>query len=146
VTRQTTQGTHGSAAAPVELLVILGPDGGVPVAAAPGAPRPLTALAVLASLVPVSQAYPPRLALVSLPLAAAGPLLAGQPYIVGVYQDAPPAAVLATLDVGERIFVDAWLERVEAARCGGRPRPGDGLSWDAPGYEPPDPPGPAIAG
>jgi hypothetical protein len=42
-------------------------------------------------------------------------------------------SALDELDEGARIFVSAWL-----ARPATKPeRPGEGLSWDAPGFEPP---------
>lgn len=47
----------------------------------------------------------------------------------------PDAAVRGALTDTEALFVDAYAQR-------GRPkaRPGDGLSWDAEGFLPPDPP------
>lgn len=44
-----------------------------------------------------------------------------------------PAAVTAQLDESERLFVDAWSLRAEP-----KERRGDGLNWDAAGFEPPD--------
>jgi hypothetical protein len=45
-------------------------------------------------------------------------------------------AALDELDDGARLFLDGWLERpVEKAE-----RLGEGLPWDAPGFEPPGPP------
>lgn len=44
--------------------------------------------------------------------------------------------VVEELDDAARLFLTAWLERpVEK-----RDRPGEGLPWDAPGFEPPGPP------
>jgi hypothetical protein len=40
------------------------------------------------------------------------------------------------LDEGARLFVKAWRERVPSKPH----RPGEGLPWDAPGFEPPGPP------
>jgi len=166
VTAGTTDGGRDwpSWDVPVELLVVLGPDTGVPAgppasagpapgtgapgSAAPGstAPppnRPLTALEALRRLAPVTLDCPPRLALVRLPPERAGEVT-GQPYVVGVYAAAPPPAVTAALRPAERLFVDAWLLRVEDRDYRKRRRPGDRLPWDTPGYEPPDPPGSAI--
>ena len=44
--------------------------------------------------------------------------------------------VLDELDPGARLFVDAWRTQPRAKPD----RPGDGLPWDAKGFEPPDPP------
>ncbi|OHV41401.1 MULTISPECIES: hypothetical protein [Pseudofrankia] len=158
MTGQTTEGARDRPSwdVPVELLVVLGP--GIDGPAAPAPPRrstpgtatpppptrPLTALEALRQLVPVTLDYPPRLALVPLPPRAAG-RIAEQPYIVGVYTEAPPPAVLATLRPAERLFVDAWLLRVEdRVYRRKRHRHGEGLPWDAPGHEPPDAPGSAV--
>jgi hypothetical protein len=46
------------------------------------------------------------------------------------------ASVLADLDRAGRLFLDAWRER-----AAGKPgRTGEGLPWDATGFQPPDPP------
>ncbi len=44
--------------------------------------------------------------------------------------------VLDELDEGARLFVRAWQERPLSKSD----RRGEGLSWDAPGFEPPGPP------
>ena len=41
------------------------------------------------------------------------------------------------LEPGEVLFVEAWATR---QRAGKRDRLGEGLDWDAPGFQPPDPP------
>jgi hypothetical protein len=108
-------------------------------------PPPLTALEALRQVAPVSQDCPPRLALVPLPASAAA-RLADLPFVVGVYATAPPAGILAILGDAEKIFVAAWMERVDqASHPGDDQRPGEGLPWDAPGYEPPDAPPPVAA-
>jgi hypothetical protein len=43
---------------------------------------------------------------------------------------------LDELDDGARLFVEAWRSQAPAKSH----RPGDGLPWDAPGFEPPDAP------
>jgi hypothetical protein len=52
-------------------------------------------------------------------------------------------AVLDELDDGARLFVEAWRTPRSSASAT-RDRAGDGLPWDAPGFEPPDPPGGAV--
>jgi len=44
--------------------------------------------------------------------------------------------VLGELDDGARLFVEAWMTPPRDDR----ERPGDGQPWDAPGFQPPDPP------
>ncbi|MDQ3254334.1 MAG: hypothetical protein M3R15_10580 [Acidobacteriota bacterium] len=51
--------------------------------------------------------------------------------------DLPPE-VLKSLDDGETLFVGAWLSRIKEGSS--KQRRGEGLSWDAPGFVPPDPP------
>jgi hypothetical protein len=50
---------------------------------------------------------------------------------------------LDELDDGARLFVEAWRTTSSVASAT-RERPGDGLAWDAPGMEPPDPPPGAV--
>jgi hypothetical protein len=49
-----------------------------------------------------------------------------------------PSHVLESLDEGEATFARAWEQRQRPDR---KARDGEGLSWDAPGFEAPDPPG-----
>lgn len=63
--------------------------------------------------------------------------LSGLRGVRGVYGDAVPREALASLTAEEALFAEAWSLRR------GRPpkeRPGDGLGWDAEGFEPPDRP------
>lgn len=46
---------------------------------------------------------------------------------------------VADLQAGERLFVKAWSRNRETPVVS---RPGDGLLWDATGFDPPDPPEP----
>jgi len=52
----------------------------------------------------------------------------------GRIEERGDAAVLGELDVGTRLFVDGWRSRADDKPD----RLGDGLSWDSPGFEPPD--------
>lgn len=45
-------------------------------------------------------------------------------------------SALDDLDAGTRLFVEAWRTRPRQKRK----RRGEGAAWDAPGFEPPDPP------
>jgi hypothetical protein len=49
-----------------------------------------------------------------------------------------PAGVLEGMDEGEVLFMTAWAAR--AGNKTAKKRLGEGLSWDAPGFDPPDPP------
>jgi hypothetical protein len=44
---------------------------------------------------------------------------------------------LSDLRPEEQLFVRSWIERMTSPP---KQRPGEGLNWDAPGFEPPDPP------
>ncbi len=59
------------------------------------------------------------------------------PSLAGVYDDTVPPEVLAGLRPDERLFVDGWIQQ-QASKD--KQRRGDGLSWDAPGFQPPGPP------
>jgi hypothetical protein len=76
----------------------------------------------------LSHLLPPRLALVD-PGGAGLAEIAGT-LGISVHVDTPPK--LPDASEAERLFVDAWL-----SRRAGKTRRGDGLPWDAPGYEPP---------
>ena len=58
------------------------------------------------------------------------------PGVVVIAEGEAPAEVLKTLNPAETLFVSAWVERSAKPKT----RPGDKLSWDAPGFQPPDPP------
>jgi ABC-type iron transport system FetAB permease component len=45
-----------------------------------------------------------------------------------------PEEILNSLDQQEAMFVAAWRLRLQAPT---KQRPGEGLDWDAPGFEPP---------
>lgn len=50
-----------------------------------------------------------------------------------------PCEPLEDLGKAERLFVEAWITRKAELRP--KKRVGEGLSWDAPGFVPPDRPG-----
>jgi hypothetical protein len=54
----------------------------------------------------------------------------------GVTERAGDERALDDLDEGARLYVTAWLQGPAAKPN----RPGDGLAWDAPGFEPPGQP------
>lgn len=95
--------------------------------------RAESARAALESLVPVTQVLPPRFLLVR----ADDPALPGIRRIAGVIGlfATAPADLPAGLTPEERVFVAAWV-----ARSKSKTRPGEGLHWDAPGFDAPDAP------
>jgi hypothetical protein len=66
--------------------------------------------------------------------------LRGLPGIHGAYADAVPKDVLEALTDAEALFARAWAAR---RATGAVEQRGEGLSWDAPGFSPPDVPGAA---
>lgn len=97
------------------------------------ADRAAEALAEIEGVVPVTQKLQPRLLLIR---AAPRDRRAIQriPGVVGIFETAPTDP-LPGLSPPERVFVDAW-----ATRSAPKIRRGEGLHWDAPGFEPPDVP------
>ena len=67
--------------------------------------------------------------------------LRATPGVAGVYEQKVPPEVLAGLTTEERLFVEGWIQQ-QASKD--KSRSGDGLSWDAPGFKPPGPPGPPV--
>ncbi len=63
--------------------------------------------------------------------------LRGLPGVEMVLEAEPPPEFYEGLRSDESIFARAWAVR---ARGGAKPRSGEGLPWDAEGYEPPDDP------
>jgi hypothetical protein len=59
------------------------------------------------------------------------------PTLAGVYEQSAPPEVLAGLRPDERLFVEGWSQQQAGKN---QPRRGDGLSWDATGFQPPGPP------
>ncbi|MGX5653426.1 hypothetical protein ACWKWC_01470 [Geodermatophilus nigrescens] len=80
------------------------------------------------------QHLPPRLAVVECDDDARAALPTA-PGVLGIGGPELPDDVRDRLTGTERLFADAWV-------LGRRPktRPGDGLAWDAPGFDPPDAP------
>ena len=93
------------------------------------------ALSRVGERVEVTQRLPPRLAIAR---GAPGALEAVRnlPGIVSVSEGPVPVPVLQALNPTEQVFAEAWA----LSRKPKDFRPGDGLSWDAPGYQPPDRP------
>jgi len=91
-------------------------------------------LAQLRAAANVTQVFPPRLALVQ-----AGPdARARIARIQGVLHvlDDRARKLPADLTPAERAFAGAWQARQQP-----KARAGEGLPWDAPGFDPPDQPG-----
>ncbi|MDF0676140.1 MAG: hypothetical protein P0120_17670 [Nitrospira sp.] len=91
------------------------------------------ALAHLRAIGHVTQVLAPRLALVQV----APDTMARAAQIEGVLSviDGTLAELPQDFTPSERLFVSAWEARRQA-----KTRPGEGLSWDAPNFLPPDPP------
>ncbi|MBI5110819.1 MAG: hypothetical protein HZA68_02475 [Rhodovulum sp.] len=101
-------------------------------------------LAALRSRFRVTSALPPRLAVVDVDdveAESALALLRATPGVETVLADpaapSPGGGVPPGLTADELLFVDAWRQR-PALRS--KARPGEGLPWDAEGFEPPDRP------
>ena len=92
-----------------------------------------TARAEIEGVAPVTQMLRPRLLLIS----AAPGVREKIRQIPGVVEilDRPAAVPVSDLSPAERVFVDAW-----ATRNIPKTRRGEGLTWDATGFEPPDAP------
>lgn len=60
------------------------------------------------------------------------------PGVVTVTDGEAPPEVMEGLDESEALFVAAWSSRIKQGPS--KERRGEGLPWDAPGFEPPDPP------
>lgn len=87
-------------------------------------------VAAVGATAPVIQQLPPRLAIVASP--ASGQQL---PQVSGATWYREGAAIDERLSAEELLFVTAWRQRRRT-----KDRPGEGLPWDAPGYQPPDAP------
>lgn len=90
----------------------------------------LSRVAVVAS---VTQLLPPRLAIVEGDpdrLAA----VHGIPGLIAMFEGPVPETMLQQLNPTERLFAEAWAE----SRRPKSDRVGEGLSWDAEGFEPPN--------
>jgi hypothetical protein len=87
----------------------------------------------------VTHVASPRLVVVDDVDGAREAALRAAPGVVAVSGPELPAGLQKRLTDGEQLFADAWSQRVTE---GPRERPGEGLPWDAEGFEPPDaPPG-----
>lgn len=84
-------------------------------------------------LATVTQVLPPRLAIVEVDpdrLAA----VRGIPGVVAMFEGSVPDTMRAQLNTTELLFAEAWAKNREPKKD----RVGEGLSWDAEGFEPPD--------
>ena len=90
--------------------------------------------AVLGGRATIVHAASPRLFVVRLE-SASREELAELPGVAALAERSLPPELTAQLDPQEKLFAAAF-----AAREDGKKRVGDGLPWDAAGFEPPDPP------
>jgi hypothetical protein len=100
----------------------------------------ILSLSVGASVAPpalpmhVVQSVSPRVLLVRVTPEIADQLRT-DPNVEFLTAGAVPPEIVATLTPTESLFVNAWNMRIAKSE---KSRPGEGLSWDAPGFEPPD--------
>lgn len=78
---------------------------------------------------------PPRLMVVDAVDDLTASELRSDPAVAGVFERDASAAQFEGLRPEEQLFVDGWLLGSTQET---KPRVGDGLSWDAPGFQPPD--------
>lgn len=81
----------------------------------------------------ITQALRPRLVLIQ-DVPGVQERLTGIAGVAGVYRSVP-SDLPANLTFAERVFISAW-----EARQRPKSRPGEGLSWDSPGFVAPDAP------
>lgn len=104
--------------------------------------EPATSLAGLRQQGAVTQVASPRLVVFTADRThAAG--IESYPGVVGAFKGSLPADVIESLDDSEAIFAAAWALR--HAGTSPKQRYGEGMSWDAPGFQPPDPPASATS-
>lgn len=84
----------------------------------------------------VTQVGSPRVVVVSV-LPGETPPSSSIPGVVAVSGGTLPPGLVERLDEGEALFVTAWVTRMTGPE---KRRRGEGLPWDASGFEPPDPP------
>ena len=91
-----------------------------------------TVMLRVAELATVTQRLPPRLAIVEgEPDRLAS--IHGIPGIISMFEGSVPEAMLRQLNPTERLFAEAWAESRRP-----KSRIGEGLPWDAEGFEPPN--------
>jgi hypothetical protein len=108
-----------------ELLVIL--DGGSPIAVG----------GELFDRFRIVHAASPTVLVIDLPGDTSATEVAAIPGVAAVSEGAVTPELIAGLDETTALFVRAWARRIEVPRP---LRPGEGLAWDAGGFEPPDAP------
>lgn len=84
----------------------------------------------------VTQVGSPRIVVVSVSPGETPPS-SSIPGVVAVTTGTLPSGLVDRLDEGEALFVTAWEGRMAGPE---KQRRGEGLPWDASGFEPPDPP------
>jgi hypothetical protein len=93
-------------------------------------------LAALSAQFRVTQVVSPRVVIVSTG-PGEHPPPASLPGVLAATNGELNPMVAATLDETEMLFAAAWASRVTGPP---KQRKGEGLSWDSPGFLPPDPP------
>ena len=85
----------------------------------------------------VVHAVSPTVFVVELPTDVSAVEVGAIPGVAAVSDGAVAPELIAGLEEAEALFVRAWARRIELPRP---LRPGEGLDWDACGFEPPDAP------
>ena len=86
---------------------------------------------------PIVHTVSPRVFVIEPPGDVSSTDIAALPGVVAVSKGGVPPEILAGLDETEGLFVQAWSSRQGESKT---QRRGEGLDWDADGFEPPDPP------
>lgn len=93
-----------------------------------------SAMARVGLVARIAQRLPPRLAIIEIDPGEVERVRSVEG-VRALYDDTVSETVLQQLTPAERLFAEAWARSRQA-----RPsRPGDGLPWDAEGFQPPDP-------
>jgi hypothetical protein len=86
---------------------------------------------------PIVHAASSRVFVIKLPADASSGDVATLPGVTAVTRGGSTPEILEGLEEMEALFVRAWSKRKEESAT---QRRGEGLDWDADGFEPPDPP------
>jgi hypothetical protein len=92
------------------------------------------ALAQIGLVARIVQRLPPRLAIIEIDPGEVETVRSMEG-VRALYDGAVSGTLLQQLTPAERLFAEAWARSRQTKPA----RPGDGLPWDAEGFQPPDP-------